>query len=549
MAPPLVSIVVIGYNDAKHLPAALQSACDQSERDIEIIVVDDASTDATPAVVDGFAARDPRVHGRRLPRNSGGCSGPRNAGLDQASGNYVLFLDSDDVLPRRAVERLHAAAVRSGAEVTCGRMVRRHHHPRRHLPANDELYRKATVLDGVLARPAQLRDTPACGKLFRRDFLDRNGLRFPEGLLFEDLLFTTTAYAAASRIAIVPALTYIWNVRREQSLPSITNRRELRNWQDRFEIHRRIDADLATRPRAAELQAAKDLKFLTVDWPIYLRELRSFPSASRGGLLDVATAYVEPAGLAARADVAPGARVACFLAARGDLDATLTAADYVTTGGVGTDLVQEQERVYWTSRHLDEPGGRAGLDVTATGLLTAGFGATPYLAVVSEARADPASLHLSGRVHDVLGRLAAADLSVTLRVSGRFGGALLDVPVTLRSGEAVLALTADIDLQRLGRRLHPGVGHELRLDLLLRAGDAVARVRLTGRDAELPTAPIGLPNRWRRLIGATATLQERNGRMVLDLPARHPAVDGVLDVASRARNIVRRRSVLSGGQR
>ena len=549
MAPPLVSIVVIGYNDAEHLPAALQSACDQSEHYIEIIVVDDASTDATPAVVDGFAARDPRVHGRRLPGNSGGCSRPRNAGLDQASGDYVLFLDSDDVLPRRAVERLHTAAVRSGAEVICGRMVRRHHHPRRHLPANDELYRKATVLDGVLARPSQLRDTPACGKLFRRDFLDRIGLRFPEGLLFEDLLFTTTAYAAASRIAIVPALTYVWNVRREQSLPSITNRRELRNWQDRFEIHRRIDADLATRPRAAELKVAKDHKFLTVDWPIYLRDLRSFPPESRRELLDVATAYVEPAAPALRADVTPGARVACFLAARGDLDATLTAADYVTTGGVGTDLVQEQERVYWTSRHLDEPGGRPGLDVTATGLLTAGFGETPYLAVVTEAQADSASLHLFGRVHDVLGRLGAADISVTLRVSGRFGGTLLDAPVTSRPGETVLSFTADIDLQQLARRLHPGVGHELRLDLLLRAGDAVARVPLTGRDAELPAAPIGIPNRWRRLIGATATMQERNGRMVLDLPARHPAVDGVLDVASRARNMAQRRGVLSGGHR
>jgi len=385
--------------------------------------------------------------------------------------------------------------------------------------------------------------------LFRRDFLDRIGLRFPEGLLFEDLLFTTTAYAAASRIAIVPALTYIWNVRREQSLPSITNRRELRNWQDRFEIHRRIDADLASRPRAAELQAAKDHKFLTVDWPLYLRDLRSFPSESRGALLDVATAYVEPAAPAARADVTPGPRVACFLAARGDLDATLTAADYVTTGGVGTDLVPEHERIYWTRRHLDEPGGRAGLDVTATGLLTAGFGATPYLAVVSEARADSASLHLSGRVHDVLGRLGAADLSVTLRVSGRFGGTLLDAPASLRRGEAGLSFTVDVELHQLARRLHPGVGHELRLDLQLRAGDAVARVPLTGRDAELPTAPIGIPNRWRRLIGATASLQERNGRMVLDLPSRHPAVDGALDVASRARNIVQRRGLLGGGHR
>src|SRR5207302_7341173 len=122
------------------------------------------------------------------------------------------------------------------ADIACGRMVRRHHQPRRHLPSNDDLYAQAAVLDGVLARPAQLRDTPACGKLFRRAFLEAERLRFPEGLLFEDLLFTTTAYAAAGRIAIVPKLTYEWHVRRDQAEPSITNRRELRNWRDRFEI-------------------------------------------------------------------------------------------------------------------------------------------------------------------------------------------------------------------------------------------------------------------------------------------------------------------------
>ena len=137
-----VSVVVIGYNDAKHLPAALRSAQAQSMRDIEIIVVDDASTDATATVVAGFAADDSRIQSRRLATNSGGCSRPRNTGLELATGEFVLFLDSDDVLPRRAVERLHRAAVAADADVTCGRMVRRHHHPRRHLPSNDELYRR-----------------------------------------------------------------------------------------------------------------------------------------------------------------------------------------------------------------------------------------------------------------------------------------------------------------------------------------------------------------------------------------------------------------------
>jgi CDP-glycerol glycerophosphotransferase len=537
---PRVSIVVIGYNDAEHLPAALRSAQAQTLRDIEIVVVDDASTDATADVISSFAARDRRIQPHRLTANSGGCSRPRNTGLAHATGEFVLFLDSDDVLPRRAVERLYRAATRADADVTCGRMVRRHHHPRRHLPSNDDLYRRTEVLDGVLARPAQLRDTPACGKLFRREFLDRMWLRFPDGLLFEDLLFTTTAYAAARRIAIVTGLTYIWNVRRQQPAPSITNRRELRNWQDRFEIHRRIDADLASRPRARELRTAKDHKFLTVDWPIYLRDLRAFPADRRKELLDVAADYLARVALHERTDVPPGLRVACYLAARRDLEATLTAADFVTTGGVGTDLVVADERLYWTGRHLDEPDGRAALDVTATGVLTARFESTPFLAVVSRAHADGGRLGLSGHVHDVLGRLADGDVTASVRVAGRLGGPfgdrVLDCPVTTARSKAVVSFATEVDLPALAHRLHPGVGHELRLDLLLRRGEALCRVPLTARDAVLPADPLALPNRWSTLLGASVAVQERNGRLVLDLLGLNSAVDRAFDLASRGRN-------------
>jgi len=536
--PPRVSIVVIGYNDAEHLPAALRSAQMQTLRDIEIVVVDDASGDASWDIANVFAARDPRFRVHRLETNSGGCSRPRNTGLDYATGEFVLFLDSDDLLPRRSAARLYAAATRADADVTCGRMVRRHHHPRRHLPANDELYRRADVLDGVLDRPAQLRDTPACGKLFRRTFLDANGLRFPEGLLFEDLLFTTTAYAAARRIAIVPALCYVWNVRRQQAEPSITNRRELRNWRDRFEVHRRIDADLSARPRAAELQAAKDRKFLTVDWPIYLRELRSFAADQRAALLDLAANYLGDRDLPV--DVPPGLRVASFLAGRRDLDATLTAADYVTTGGIGTDLVVDGHRVFWTREHLDSPDGRRRLDVTDSGVQTSDFASTPFLAVLQHATATGDSVAVDGAVHDVLGRLHH-DVTATLQVRGRLGGRLVNYPVILAAAEHGLDFRADVDLRRLARRLHPGVAHELRFDLVLRQGEAMARLPISARDASLPGEPLPLPNTWATLLGSTGSLLERNGRLVLDLPGVHPAVDTALDLATRGRNIANRR--------
>src|SRR3954454_10978171 len=129
---PAVSVVVICYNDAGNLPAAVRSASRQTLRDIEVLIVDDGSSDETPQVAAGLAAADERVRYHRLATNSGGCSRPPNTGVGLAAGAFVTSLDSDDVLPRRACARLLRAARRSGAELVCGHWVRRHHAPTRY---------------------------------------------------------------------------------------------------------------------------------------------------------------------------------------------------------------------------------------------------------------------------------------------------------------------------------------------------------------------------------------------------------------------------------
>src|SRR5436309_470378 len=107
---PAVSVVVICFNDATHLRTAVRSATAQTLRDLEVVVVDDGSDDDTPSVAEALADADPRVRYHRLDTNSGGCSRPRNIGMSLATGDYVTFLDSDDVLPRLACARLLRAA-------------------------------------------------------------------------------------------------------------------------------------------------------------------------------------------------------------------------------------------------------------------------------------------------------------------------------------------------------------------------------------------------------------------------------------------------------
>jgi glycosyltransferase involved in cell wall biosynthesis len=91
---PLVSIVVIAYNEEKHISAAIESALNQTYENIEVIVVNDGSTDNTLAMASQYEPRIKLI----TQKNSGGCSSPRNTGLKLASGRYVAFLDADDIL-------------------------------------------------------------------------------------------------------------------------------------------------------------------------------------------------------------------------------------------------------------------------------------------------------------------------------------------------------------------------------------------------------------------------------------------------------------------
>ena len=108
-----------------------------------------------------------------------------------------------------------------------------------------EVHDDARVVDGLADLPDLLYDTISVNKIYRRALLRDNGIRFPEGLLFEDQLFTLEAMAAAERLAVIPETVYRWYVDRLSDEPSITQRRnEARNVESRIEVNRRIDAFL-----------------------------------------------------------------------------------------------------------------------------------------------------------------------------------------------------------------------------------------------------------------------------------------------------------------
>ncbi|MFF4752990.1 glycosyltransferase [Streptomyces sp. NPDC002514] len=272
---PDVTVTVIVHNDAARLPRAVASVRRQTHRNIEIIISDDHSTDETPFVARALAAQDDRVRCLRLARNSGGCSAPRNRALETARAPYLMFLDSDDELPATAVGSLLAAHREREVDFTMGAVRRIRADTGRRSTWMPHLVAERRTLAGIEDDPRLFFEHLSTSKMYARTFLDRHDLRFPEGIHYEDQLFTAQAYCLAKAFTIIPEPVYHWYIApyATADAASISNQRDrLDNVRDRIHVQRLIDAFLTDSGHAA-LREDKDYKFLKHDFRLYAGDL------------------------------------------------------------------------------------------------------------------------------------------------------------------------------------------------------------------------------------------------------------------------------------
>ncbi|RPF33455.1 glycosyltransferase family 2 protein [Streptomyces sp. TLI_185] len=207
---PDVSVVIGAYEAMPYLVECLASVEAQTidpER-IEVIAVDDGSTDGSGEYLEEFAARVAMSVTVIRQDNSGGPSGPRNVGLGKATGRYVFFLDADDRLGPQALERMVAMADRNGTDVVLGRVEGINRKP------PQSMWGK--TLDRTDVYSSNIKFTLSAQKLFRRELLERHGMRFDESLWTgEDALFTMEAYLRANGVSVLADHTCYYLVGRE----------------------------------------------------------------------------------------------------------------------------------------------------------------------------------------------------------------------------------------------------------------------------------------------------------------------------------------------
>ncbi|MFL1875311.1 glycosyltransferase family 2 protein [Hansschlegelia beijingensis] len=216
---PRLSVIITSYNIEKYIERAICSVVDQGFDGVEIILVDDGSTDRTVELASNLLRSEPRV--KIILQANAGPGAARNKGIRHANGEYVIFLDGDDWFAPRALHALRASAA-DGVDLVLSN--RRRFWERSGLYTTKPMFTELKT-GNVSELPEVMKIQAIHGKMFRRKFLNDRKILFPEGMSSEDFVFSYSVYAAAELATTIPDVTYIYRKRCDSNNQSLTQAR------------------------------------------------------------------------------------------------------------------------------------------------------------------------------------------------------------------------------------------------------------------------------------------------------------------------------------
>ena len=207
---PLISVIVPVYKVEKYLPACVDSILSQTFSDFELILVDDGSSDDCGAMCDGYAREDSRIH--VIHQENGGLSAARNAGLDVAKGEYVTFVDSDDVIAPDCLQVFTEVADETDADIVVGSYIEfsddsglKDVWAQLETQKSYQIETRYNACEALYLGKAEM-PINAWGKLYKTGVIGSQ--RFPVGRIHEDQAFVPRIIYAASGIAILDRAVY-----------------------------------------------------------------------------------------------------------------------------------------------------------------------------------------------------------------------------------------------------------------------------------------------------------------------------------------------------
>lgn len=218
---PKISVIVPVYNTSMYLEKCLTSLINQTLTDIEIICINDGSTDNSLEILEKFAKEDSRI--KVLSQENAGLSVTRNNGIKAATGEYIGFVDSDDYVDSSFYEKLYTAAKNNNADLSCATIIRKR--------PDTEKYRVHYTEEKIYTELKDKLETcsiPKCcyvwNKIYRTELI--KDYPFKTGVYFEDVLWTPEVLKRANKLVSVPEVNYYYMVNKNSIVKTPTPKKQ-----------------------------------------------------------------------------------------------------------------------------------------------------------------------------------------------------------------------------------------------------------------------------------------------------------------------------------
>ena len=266
-----VSVVVPIYNMGEYLNECLDSLVNQTLKEIEVLMVNDGSTDSSEEIASEYANKYSNFY--LFNKSNGGLSSARNYAIPFVKGEYIAFLDSDDYVSEDAYEKLYDMSGNGECDIIMGNVERfnskRYHSSSLHV----KVFKDDIKNTNIFNYPELIYDTIATNKLFKLEFWIANDFKFPEGVLYEDIPVIIPAQFKSESTAVLTDIIYFWREREGLNKSITQDRVNITNFKDRLNALKSVDRFVEENVVDETCIYYKYFKWIDLDLKIYINLL------------------------------------------------------------------------------------------------------------------------------------------------------------------------------------------------------------------------------------------------------------------------------------
>ncbi|MFW0761878.1 CDP-glycerol glycerophosphotransferase family protein [Staphylococcus cohnii] len=270
----LLSIIVPVFNVQGYLHDCIDSLLEQNiDKSLyEIILINDGSIDLSENIIDRYGEMYENIQVYHYENS--GLGATRNKGINLAKGKFIAFLDSDDFVPKKAYSSLLESALYNDADIVTSPVERFENNKYSRSGLHKKVDFNSKVGTTLKDTPSLLYDTTSTNKIYDLEFLKKNNLYFPEGIVYEDIYFTMMAYSKAKKINVIDTVTYIWRIRNGETISISQDRFNIKSFKDR------VDTCLNTltflrKNNDIEISKQFEKRIIVFDLPLFFPEYQN----------------------------------------------------------------------------------------------------------------------------------------------------------------------------------------------------------------------------------------------------------------------------------